>query len=87
MTGSGEPGKVVVVRVLGEAPFISASSVGSDGQYAVDLKPVLQALGKDGLEVHQSVQAEMDGQTYQTQVQSPPQGENRIFLPIVINTG
>jgi hypothetical protein len=86
--GNGAPGEMVVIRDMDDLRITSAGVADKNGRYTVDLRVVLQAYGKDGLESPHTIQAEMKGQIYQAIVQAynvvPTNSE--IFLPIVYSS-
>jgi hypothetical protein len=84
VTGGGAAGKLVVVSDPAESPILASDIVDGQGRYAVDLSAVLEANGKHGLEAHQIIQAEMEGQVYRVIVHPPiDEGGVQIFLPMV----
>jgi rhamnose utilization protein RhaD (predicted bifunctional aldolase and dehydrogenase) len=84
VTGSGLPGRMVVVRLLPFDTVPASGIVDQYGRYSVELSAVLQQYEMDGLEAGQIVQAIMEKQIYQTVVQpSIERGTLHIFLPAV----
>lgn len=81
VSGSGVPDMIVVVRDIDDRPIVGVSIVNDSGRYTVDLSDVLQAHGKNGLEVDHVVQAEMGSQVYRVVVQ--PLVVHHLFLPLI----
>jgi len=81
--GNGIPGALSVVRDLDDLRIAASGSVNSEGRYEIDLALVLATSQFGGLETGHRIQAESEGQIYQTVVQPRIIAQDEVFLPIV----
>jgi hypothetical protein len=81
--GNGIPGASSVVRDLDNLRIAGAGSVNGEGRYEIDLASVLETYQLRGLETGHRIQAESEGQIYQTVVHPQITAQDEVYLPIV----